>query len=229
MHQLGYAWRDGRLPRGLKAQGRSAASLASLIALVTLGPYLLSMVSVPGEAVSSSSPPKLPMLLLGSIQIGVAMALASSVRRWLDSSKTWTVVVLVNGMTMTIFLWHLTAPTLITGLALQLGNVGLTVEPGSGPWWATRPLWLCVDLFALVGLALTFGMFERGGGSAPPAAGWRQIAAAALICRGLALLALNGVGGDGWLGLRWWVVLLPFVGAVVGGVIPPGRNRQAVE
>jgi fucose 4-O-acetylase-like acetyltransferase len=224
VHQLGYAWRDGELHSGRSALRWTVAGLTILIGLVTLGPYPLSMVSVPGEEVSNSLPPKLPMLLLGMIQIGVALALEAPGRRWLERPRPWTGTVLVNGMIMTIFLWHLTASTLVIGLALQLGNLGLTVEPGSGLWWAVRPIWLGVYLLALVGFALLFGLFERGG-AGPPAAAWRQIVGAALVCGGLAFLALGGIGGGGWLGLRWWVVLLPLVGAALARVNPLARPK----
>ena len=224
VHQLGYAWRDGKLHSGPSALRWTAAGLTILIGLVTLGPYPLSMVSVPGEEVSNSLPPKLPMLLLGMIQIGVALALEAPGRRWLERPRPWTGTVLVNGMIMTIFLWHLTASTLVIGLAIQLGNVGLTIEPGSGLWWAVRPIWLGVYLLALVGFALLFGLFERGG-AGPPAAAWRQIAGAALVCGGLAFLALGGIGGGGWLGLRWWVILLPLLGAVLARVNPLARPK----
>lgn len=226
VHQLGYAWRDGKLETGRRALLWTGAGVAILIVLVTLGPYPLSMVSVPGEEVSNSLPPKLPMLLLGMIQVGLALALEAPFRRWLDRPTPWTATVLVNGMIMTVFLWHLTASTLIIGLALQLGNVGLTVEPGSGVWWAVRPVWLGIYLLALVGFALVFGLFERGGAGGPPAAAWRQIVGAALVCGGLAFLALDGIGGEGWLGLRWWVVLLPLVGAAMAGVNPLARPMR---
>ncbi|NNK99949.1 MAG: hypothetical protein HKO88_12940, partial [Xanthomonadales bacterium] len=49
---------------------------------------------------------------------------------------------------------------------------------------------------------------------------WRLVSGAILICAGLALLALDGVAGDGWLGLRLMVLLLPFAGAVLAGVNP---------
>ena len=148
-----------------------------------------------------------------------------STGHWLERPTPWTATVLVNGMIMTIFLWHLTASTLIIGLALQLGNVGLTVEPGNGLWWAVRPVWLSIYLLGLALFALVFGLFERGGGGGPPAAAWRQVGGAAMICGGLALLALDGVGAEGWLGLRWWVVLLPLVGAVLAGVNPLARGK----
>ncbi|MGD2140571.1 MAG: acyltransferase family protein [Burkholderiales bacterium] len=218
VHQLGYAWRDGKLLTGYKALVWTASGLAILIGLVVLGPYPLSMVSVPGEAVSNSLPPKLPMLLLGVIQTGIVLACESPVRRWLERPRPWTATVLVNSMIMTIFLWHLTASTIIIGLAIHLGNVGLHIQPGTGTWWATRPIWLTIYSLLLIGLVLVFGIFERVGRSSPPAAAWRQITGAILMCGGLSFLALDGIGGTGWLGLRWWVVLLPVVGAVLAGV-----------
>ncbi len=220
VHQLGYAWRDGKLKTGSKALIWTLSGLGILIGLVVLGPYPLSMVSVPGEAVSNSLPPKLPMLLLGMIQIGLALTLEAPARRWLERSRPWTATVLVNGMIMTIFLWHLTASTLIIGLALQLDNVGLGLQPGSGAWWVTRPIWLGIYSLLLTGFVFLFGIFERGGKTGAPASAWRQIAGAALMCGGLSFLALDGIGGTGWLGLRWWVVLLPVAGALLAGVNP---------
>ena len=228
VHQLGYAWRDGKLQTGGKGLLWTVFGLAILIGLVALGPYPLSMVSVPGEAVSNSLPPKLPMLLLGTIQIGLVLAFEAPVRRWLERPYPWTATVLVNGMIMTIFLWHLTASTIVIGLAVQFGNLGLTVEPGSGAWWAERPIWLGIYFIALSGFTLVFGIFERGGGG-PPAAAWRQIVGTVLICGGLSFLALGGIGGAGWLGLRWWVVLTPLAGAVLAGVNPLARAKVKIR
>jgi len=50
------------------------------------------------------------------------------------------------------------------------------------------------------------------------------VSAALLICGGLGLLALDGVAGEGWLGLRVWVLLLPFSGAALAGVNPLRRK-----
>ena len=223
-HQLGYAWRDGKLPTGSKALLWTGCGLAILIGLVAFGPYPLSMVSVPGEAVSNSLPPKLPMLLLGIMQIGLVLCLEAPMRRWLERPRPWTATVLINSMVMTIFLWHLTASTIVIGLAMQFGNIGLDLQPASGAWWALRPIWLGIYLLALTGFVLVFGMFERGGGGRPAAAAWRQIAGAVLMCGGLSFLALDGIGGSGWLGLRWWTVLLPLSGAALAGVNPLARS-----
>lgn len=217
VHQLGYAWRAGILGGTGKTLGWGGIALALLVALVILGPYPISMVSVPGEAVSNTLPPKLPMLLLGIGQTGLLLAIEAPMRRWLGRSAPWTATVLVNGMIMTVFLWHLTASSLIIGLALLAGGVGLSLDPGSGPWWAARPVWLLLYSLALAALALAFGRFERGRPGAKTAPAWRQVAGAILVSGGLALLALDGIAGDGPLGLGW-VVAVPFVGAVVAGV-----------
>lgn len=222
VHQLGYAWRDGRLGGVGQTLLWAVGGLVILVGLVTLGPYPLSMVSVPGQDVSNTLPPKLPMLLLGVTQCGVLLTLERPVRRWLERPIPWTGTVLVNGMIMTIYLWHLTASTLVIGLAVVFGGLGLSIEPGGGLWWAMRPLWLLSYALGLTALALPFSRFERGGKSSYVAAPWRQVSGAALACGGLALLALNGVGGAGFLGLQFWV-LLPFAGAALAGVNPLKR------
>jgi hypothetical protein len=160
------------------------------------------------------------MLALGIVQCGLLLSIEVPVRRWLSRPRPWTLVVLVNSMIMTVFLWHLTASTLAIGCALLFNDVGLLSVPGSGAWWAIRPVWLLVYLLALLPFALGFGRFERSAASNRPIPNWRLVTGAILICAGLALLALDGVTGDGWLGLRISVLLLPFAGSVLAGVNP---------
>ncbi len=219
VHQLGYAWRHGQLSGVRQTLLWALGGLVVLLVVVTVGPYPVSMVSVPGQDVSNTLPPKLPMLLMGITQCGLLLSLEAPLRRWLERPAPWTAVVLVNGMIMTIFLWHLTASTLTVGLGLALGGVGLNIEPGSALWWALRPVWLGVYGLALVAVTLMFSRFERGGRRTRPAVAWRQVTGATLVCGGLALLALDGVGAGGWLGLRVGVVVLPFVGAALAGVV----------
>ncbi len=220
VHQLGYAWRDGYMA-GMK-QGLTwvIGGGVVLVGLITIGPYPISMVSVPGQEISNTLPPKISMLALGIVQCGLLLSIEKPMRRWLSRATPWTAVVLVNSMIMTVFLWHLTASTLTIGGALLFGGVGLEAYPGTAAWWASRPVWLIVYVLALLPFALGFGRFERsatGDHTYPP---WRLVSAATLICAGLALLALDGVVGDGWLGLRPVVLLLPFAGAVLAGVNP---------
>lgn len=219
VHQLGYAWFDGRFG---KAGARIAIGLTGvviLIVLTTVGPHPLSMISVPGEAVSNSLPPKLPMLALGIAQSGLLLACEGPLRVWLSRPAPWTATVLLNGMIMTIYLWHLTATTLLLGLAILAGNIGLSPEPASMAWWLSRPLWLGAYLAALLVLVLFVGRYERNRPGARARPAWRQVAGALLVCAGLALIALNGVGGDGWLGLQFGALLLPFAGALAAGLL----------
>jgi hypothetical protein len=178
------------------------------------------MVSVPGEAVSNSLPPKLTMLALGVFQGGLLLSLEAPLRRWLTRMTPWTATVLVNGMIMTIYLWHLSAMALIAGLGLATGFAGLTLVPGSGVWWLCRPVWIAILLVVLALFGLIFGRFERSAAGSGSIGAWRLIVGSALVCGGLALVALDGVGGSGWLGIRIWVIALPFVGAAVAGVNP---------
>jgi len=220
IHQLGYAWRDGHMAGARQGLTWVLGGGVILIGLITIGPYPVSMVSVPGQEISNTLPPKIVLLALGIVQCGLLMSIESPMRRWLANTTPWAAVVLVNSMIMTVFLWHITASTLSIGCALWFNDIGLKVMPGTGLWWSIRPLWIAVYLLALLPFALGFGRFERSKASQQIYSSWRLISAAILICAGLAFLALDGVAGDGWLGLRIGVLLLPFAGAVLAGVNP---------
>lgn len=220
VHQLGYAWYRGQFTGPVRTAVFAATGLAFLVLGVTMGPYPVSMVSVPGEAVSNTLPPKLPMLALGLLQSGMLLTLEQPLRRWLARGVPWTATILLNGMIMTIYLWHITAAALVMGAALVLGNAGLGVEPGSGAWWLARPVWLALYAAVLLGLVPLLARFERGREDMAPVAEWRRVAGALIACLGLALLALGGVGGEGLLGLRITALLLPFAGAFVAGLWP---------
>lgn len=220
VHQLGYAWYQGQFTGPVRTFAFAVLGLALLLAAVKIGPYPVSMVSVPGEAVSNTLPPKLTMLALGLVQSGVLLSLEGPLRRWLARGIPWTATILLNGMIMTIYLWHITASALVMGIALLLGNVGLGAEPGSSGWWWTRPVWLAAYLVVLLALVPVVARFESGSVAAAAVTAWRRAAGAVICCLGLALLALGGVGGEGWLGLRLSVLPLPFIGAFLAGLWP---------
>ena len=91
--------------------------------------------------------------------------------------------------------------------------------PGSGNWWLLRPLWLSIYAMVLLGFVLVFLRFERGARPQSIPA-WRQVVGATLVCVGLSLLALMGIGGEGRLAQSMCVVLMPFLGAAIAGVNP---------
>lgn len=120
VHQLGYAWRDRRLPSAGWIFGWFLIGLIALLALVFKGPYPLSLVGVPTDEISNTLPPKLPLLALGFAQIGLMMSLERPARRWLEGIFPWTGTVMINGMIMTVFLWHSTAMMLVIGLGFYV-------------------------------------------------------------------------------------------------------------
>jgi hypothetical protein len=231
VHQLGYAWRDGHMAGMRQGLTWVAGGLVVMIGLITLGPYPVSMVSVPGEAVSNTLPPKIAMLVLGIVQCGLLLSMEAPMRRWLSRPRPWTAVVLVNSMIMTIFLWHSTVMMLLVGLAFwQLPGV-LAQQPNSTGWWVTRPVWLLVYTLVTLPFLLVFARFERPSADhgRRPAAAWLQLVGCVIACFGLAMLALDGVGGDGWLGLRWMPLLTPLVGAGLAGFGPLGTIGRGLS
>lgn len=81
-------------------------------------------------------------------------------------------------------------------------------------------MWLGAYLAMLLALVPIVARFERGSVDTQRIAAGRRIFGALICCVGLALLALGGVGGEGWLGLRVSVLPLPFIGAFVAGLWP---------
>jgi peptidoglycan/LPS O-acetylase OafA/YrhL len=220
VHQLGYSWREGRLGGAAKSLPLALAGGLLLLAMVFFGPYPLSMVGVPGEEVSNSLPPSLALLVLGVMQTGLFLSMEGPARRWLRQLTPWSATVLINGIIMSVYLWHLTAMIWIIGIVNLSGGFGLHLHPGSAAWWSSRPLWLALLLAVLLLVLPLAGRFERRPGPKPGAAPpvWMSCGGAILACGGLALLALDGIGADCYLGIRWVVILMTFAGGAMMGL-----------
>ncbi|MFU7528172.1 acyltransferase family protein [Qipengyuania sp. ASV99] len=224
IHQLGFAWRAGRFDNRLFALAWFAVSLGILVSITVYGFYPVAMVSAPG-GFSNSLPPTLALFALGAAQVGMVLALEPAGRKMLDNVRIWTATVLMNGMIMTVYLWHLTAFVLVmTVVWLGLGGAGLDSVPGTAAWWATRPLWLGIYILALLPLIAIFARNERsfgpirGGRTVPKA---RVVAGVFLICAGLAATAgVTIASPDSWTGIRISVVAAPFIGAALLGFGP---------
>jgi hypothetical protein len=226
VHQLGYAWSEGYFADRGRALTWGVGGFGALGLLVGFGPYPVAMIGVPGAEMTNSMPPTLALLALGIGQTGLALALEPAGRRMLDNLRIWTGVVLVNGMIMTIYLWHLTAFVLVLVGAWLLGGAGLDVAPGSSTWWTARPLWFALYIITLFPLILLFSRYERMGSAAGKAGAkhvphWRLITGLLLVCAGLAATAAISIASPlGVTGVRLWVVALPFVGAALVGFGP---------
>jgi len=210
---LGYAWLDGPFSSRWMLLLCAALALAVLFSLVIGGPYPVSMVSDPDELVSNTTPPKITLIALAIVQGGVLFALQAAAQRWLAGRSVWTATVLINANVMTLFIWHLTATTLVVFGSYLAGGVGLHLEPGSPAWWWSRIPWVAANAIALAPLVLAFGRFERPRPvEVSQASPWRYVISALAIGGGLALLAGQGVGGYGPLGLNVWGLALAFTG-----------------
>ena len=223
VHQLGYAWAERCFVSRARCAVLALGGLTALVGLIGWGPYPVAMIGVPGSELSNSMPPTLALLALSAAQVGLALLLEPWGKRMLANLAAWTAVVLVNGMIMTLYLWHLTAFVAVIAVAWALGGIGLTAAPGSADWWLVRPLWFALYLAVSLPLVALLARYEQagrsgGGGDVPP---WRLVLGLVLICAGLAATAAISIASPlGITGVRLWVVALPFIGAALCGFGP---------
>ena len=229
VHQLGFAWQARYFNSMRTSLFWALGGILALSALVHFGPYPVSMVSVQGEEISNTLPPNLTMLALGIFQGGVLLSLEKPLRRWLDNAKIWTSTILINGMIMTLFLWHVSVLVLVSGLGLALGGIGLRIAPGTSAWWLTRPVWILVLGSVLLLVTPIFVRYEqvRSKGDAGHPQLWKSLLGAFLFCYGMALLTLNGVSADYGFGIRIVELALPFIGAFLIGLLKfPVKDKK---
>ncbi|TDE33851.1 acyltransferase [Actinomadura sp. 6K520] len=163
VHQLGFAWQDGRLPaRWTTAAPLLAGGLCGLILLTLLGPYPISMVAVPGAEVQNTSPPTVALLSLAIAQTGVVLLLRDRADRWLRRTRVWMTVVGVNAVILTAFLWHMTA---VVVAAAVLYPTGVFPQPPitTAEWVLLRLPWLAFLAAVLAVLMALFGWVEWRG------------------------------------------------------------------
>ncbi len=215
VHQLGYWWHGAKQPR-VWALVFIVLGIVWLYTLIVCFGFPISMVSVPGEEVSNTRPPTTAMLAVGCVQIGTILLLKDPVSRWLQNTGPWSWVILMNQMIMSIYLWHMTAMIAVIAIAVQLGGAGLGIDPGTGLWWAMRPLWIACFIVILIPLVLIFVRFEAGSRAASDRhpGPMQAVIGALLTCAGLVMMALGGVGADTATGVNWIAVCLVLFGVL---------------
>ncbi|MEV5824714.1 acyltransferase [Spirillospora sp. NPDC052242] len=186
VHQLGFAWQDGRLP-ARTAPALLLGGLCGLVLLTTAGPYPVSMVAEPGAAVQNTAPPTLALLCLAAAQAGVVLLLHDRGNRWLRRPRPWTAVVAISTVILTLFLWHMTAVVIA---AVALYPTGAFPQPpiGTAEWYALRVPWLACLLLILAALLALFARAER------PARPPRRAPSAALTVIGLVCVQAGLIG-----------------------------------
>lgn len=192
--EMGFWYADGaaeriRRPHALLA---AAGAFALLVTLTTAGPYPVSMVGVPGEALSNMSPPTVVIVLLTVVQAGLLLAARPAIVRWLTRPRVWRATVAGNGVVLSLFLWHLTAFVAATAVLTAVGVPLYAV--GSAAWWGTKPLWLAAALVALAALVVITSPVERRsrGPVGDPERPWLPALAVVLGAAGLAAIAAAG-------------------------------------
>lgn len=161
VHQVGVAWRHGALPRTRgAAAGLLTGGLGVALALTVPGPYGVTMVgAAPGGDLTNTAPPTIALLALATAQTGSVLLLRDPATAWLGRPRVWTAVVALNGVILTVFLWHMAA--LVIG-ALILVGTGLLPQPavGSAEWFLLRVPWLAVLAVVLLALVALMGRWE---------------------------------------------------------------------
>ncbi len=218
VHQLGVAWLDGRLNGARRRLTLAAVGLLGLALLVGVGPYPVSMIGVAGEEINNSAPTRITLAFLGMAQIGLVLLAERRLASWLQRPRVWWATVAVNTRIMTWYLWHITAMICVIAVSsLLLGGFGLRLEPLTGLWWATRPLWWVVLVAATSVFVAVFGRVEQVAPDprpAPPV--WKPVAATVCVCAGLAVMAKFGIVDEH--GLTWIWPALPVAGVWLFGV-----------
>lgn len=126
----------------------AVAGLAGTVLLIAVGPYPVSLIGMPGDAVSNLAPPTAPVLTFAVAQVAAAVALRPLL---VDRAARSSLVRWTNTHAMGLYLWHLTAMFLLTGVVI-FGLHLAVPEPWTATWWLTRPVIAAVAWLALLGL-----------------------------------------------------------------------------
>ncbi len=228
VHQIGYWWSDRDAAGGVDARTGWAivgGALGALIAVTWIGWYPVAMVGIPGAEVTNMTPPTFAMGILGVVQFGIIIGTQPQVRRFTARIRAWHFVVAVSAVVMTIYLWHLSAMSLVAAAGLFTFDGALfRIEPGTAAWWATRPVWLAILAIVTVVLVAAFARFEWRISDAPPPVHRRTVTIGVLLIAGSAA-AVAGVGittPDAV--VQWSIPAAAMIGAALLGAIPSRRH-----
>ncbi|SCG57847.1 acyltransferase family protein [Micromonospora zamorensis] len=137
--------------------------LGALVLLTVLGPWPVAMLKVPGERLDNASPPSVALLAVAAGQLGLILLLRNPAERLLHRTRPWQVVIGVNLVVLTVFLWHLTAVILLIGVLDATGTLPTPAVDSAG-WWAWRLPWLLLLTVVLSVLVVIFGPVEARSG-----------------------------------------------------------------
>jgi surface polysaccharide O-acyltransferase-like enzyme len=231
LYQIGIAWQSGHLA-GIRAALLVTGSVCGLWLLIWLGPYPISMIGVPGQAMQNTEPPSAAMLAFGCAQAGLAIAFAPAVNSMLRGGAVQRVLSRANANVMALYLWHMIPVVIVAITAYPAGLLPQPDEGGAG-WWLVRLEWVAVlSVVTVAELALLW--WGRRFFAAPlpgvdvPKGRWAEpvmLAGALMASYGLAFLAAEGFAPDGH--FPWLTAVIFAVGVLL--VALRSRARVRVE
>ncbi|HBX78686.1 MAG TPA: hypothetical protein DEG43_13660 [Acidimicrobiaceae bacterium] len=203
------------------------------VALVRFGGYPISLIGVPGQARSNTSPPSLMLICACSWQVGFLLASRGLVESFCARRRVGRSLGVLNLQAMSIYCWHMAA-FVLTALVAEVLGYSVTMRPtgsetiltgsttliGSTSWWLAKPLWVLLSALATVGLVLLVAPIQvrlarrvlgtsSGGNLA-------VVGAAAVILATAAVRITTGhLVGTGWSPIDTTTALLLFVGPVL--------------
>jgi len=232
VHQLGYWWesreRSGSLISNRSALGLSVLAIGVLITVTALEWYPVAMITIPGAGANNVTPPTSAMTLLAVVQIGVILLTAEIVRRFAQQRRNWRVVVGVSAFIMTIYVWHLTALSLLLAVGIfTLDGVVFSIEPGTAAWWLTRPVFYAVLIVVTGAIVIAFAVFERDiDTTRHNRPMWVVTAGIAVTIAALFSTAfVHLVESDA--SINWWIPALTIVAAAAMRAYPANRKRSS--
>lgn len=231
IHQIGYYWarcddHGGISPRsGLLVAG---SALGSLVVVTWIGWYPVAMLGVPGAGLTNMTPPTFAIVLLGVMQMGIIWGTAPLVRRWMAGARAWHVVVGLSAVIMTIYLWHLSAMSLVAAVGLNVfGGAVFEIEPGTTMWWFTRPAWIVVLGAAAAGLVVLFARYEWRISKAPAPRARRIVTAGVLLTAGSAAAVARWGLSSPEAEVHWIIPGAAILGALMLGALPRRSAKRA--
>ena len=235
VHQLGYWWAtrdaaDDPIPAST-GWALFATALAALIALTWVGWYPVAMIGIPGAELTNMTPPTFAIFLLGLAQAGLILGTQGPVTRLTDRLGVWHGVVAISGVIMTIYLWHLSAMTIVAAIGLfTFGGAAFEIEPGTWAWVLTRPIWIAILLAVLGVLVAIFARFEWRISDQPAPIHRRWVTLGVLLTAGAAAaVSYFGLATED-AAINWIIPAAAIAGALMMGAMPRlGKTREKSE
>jgi len=234
LYQLGIAWHDGLLA-GRKSALLAGGSAVALALLIVLGPYPVSMIGVPGQALQNTDPPSAAMLAFACAQAGLVITLAPGLNRALRAGFVQRVLTTANSNVMALYLWHMIPVVIVAIVGYPTGLLTQPVE-GTAEWWLARLEWVAI-LSLVTAVEMTLLYWGRSIFGAPLAMlkkpltdRWAEptmLAGAAMAAYGLALIAAEGFAPDGR--FPWLTGLIFAVGVLLVALRPAKVGARPIS